>query len=385
MGGPLSQVVGRRYDSGAAVCVEIDSATVADIRPVRHADSPLPWIAPGLVDLQINGYGGIELTSSELTTENVRQVVGSQDRFGVVRCCPTVTTHAEEVLCHALSTIARAVDELPEVAARFAGIHLEGPFISPEDGPRGAHPREHVRPPDWELFCRLQEAAGGHIRLLTLAPEGRAAIDLISRATRSGVRVALGHTAADHATISRAVDAGAVLSTHLGNGAHATLPRHPNYIWDQLAEDRLMASLIADGAHLPWSVLRSFIRAKQPHRCILVSDLAGTAGRPPGTYTTPLGQVELLPDGRIVVAGQRAYLAGAGLPIDRGVSHVLQYGGVTLAEAIAMASTAPATLLGLPPHGLRRGASADFVLFDRLPDGGIEVTGTIVRGERVAG
>src|SRR5262249_12675635 len=148
-----------------------------------------------------------------------------------------------------LRTLGAACDTDPELAHATPAFHLEGPYISAEDGPRGAHPSAHVRPPDWEEFCRLQEAAGGRIRLVTLAPEREGALGVIERLVATGVVVALGHTAATGRQIHDAISAGARLSTHLGNGAHAVLPRHPNYIWEQLAADELWASIICDGHH----------------------------------------------------------------------------------------------------------------------------------------
>src|SRR4030095_10684645 len=126
----------------------------------------LPLVAPGIVDLQINGYGGVEFNDPQLSVEKVQRVALSQDAFGVTGFLPTTTTDSHAVFAHALATIARAIDESSEVAARLPGIHREGPFISPDDGPRGAHPRQHVRPPDWNEFARLQDLAQGRIKLL---------------------------------------------------------------------------------------------------------------------------------------------------------------------------------------------------------------------------
>jgi N-acetylglucosamine-6-phosphate deacetylase len=327
-------------------------------------DGGLPVVAPGLVDLQINGYGGVEFNDRELTIEKVLQVALSQDAFGVTSFLATCTTDGHEVLRHALTTIARAIRELPAVAARIPGIHLEGPFISPDDGPRGAHPRQHVRPPDWDEFCRLQDAAEGAIKLLTISPEYDAAVEVIRRAADSGVLVAIGHTQATSDQIKAAVDAGAQMSTHLGNGAHPTIRRHPNYIWDQLAEDRLTASLIVDGHHLPPAVVKSMIRAKTPDRIVLVSDITAMGGMPPGRYQTGLGELEVLPSGKLVPAGQPGILAGASLPIHACVTNVIHLGGVSLAAAIDMASTRPAKLIGLDRPGLEVGAIADLCLFD---------------------
>jgi N-acetylglucosamine-6-phosphate deacetylase len=274
-----------------------------------------------------------------------------------------------DVLLHAMATIDRACRERPDVSRRIAGIHLEGPYISAEDGPRGAHPREHCRPPCWDEFQRLQRAAGGRIRLVTLSPEYPEAAAFVSRAVASGVVVAMGHTAASGAQIGEAVDAGARLSTHLGNGAHRLLPRHPNYIWNQLADDRLSASLIVDGHHLPADVVRVFVRAKSPGRCILVSDMAAQAGLPPGRYRGGLCEVEILPTGRLVIAGQAELLAGATAPLGTGIARLVADGTASLDEAVRMASHQPAALMGLPCGRFEPGEIADFVVFDLLPLG----------------
>ena len=221
--------------------------------------------------------------------------------------------------------------------------------ISPPQTARGAHPREHCRRPDWAEFSGLQAAAGGRIRLLTLSAEFPESPGFIAQAKSSGVWVAIGHTSANSAQIRAAVDAGATLSTHLGNGSHRLLPRHPNYLWDQLAEDRLTAALIADGHHLPPEVVQTFVRAKSPERVLLVSDLSGMAGLPPGKYSTEFCELEILDDGRLVVAGQRELLAGASRPIGVSVANVMRFAAVDLATAVGMATSAP-----LAPLACRR-------------------------------
>ena len=200
------------------------------------------------------------------TIDDVAAVVAVQYSQGVGRFCPTVTTGPFEVLRHGLATIAAACNAERAIAERVAAIHLEGPYISAIDGPRGAHPEACCRPPDWDEFQRLQESADGMIRLVTLSPEYAEAPEFIRRAVAGGIVVAIGHTAADSSQIRAAVNAGARLSTHLGNGAHRMLRRHPNYIWDQLADDRLSATLIVDGHHLPPEVVKTFVRAKSPER-----------------------------------------------------------------------------------------------------------------------
>ena len=267
--------------TGCRCAFELAAGRIVGVQPCE-AEEGLPWIAPGLVDLQVNGYRGLEFSSARLTVHDVAQIAATMLSFGVTRFCPTVTTQSFEVLRHAMRTIAGACEGSPELAARLPGIHLEGPYISAEDGPRGAHPAAHCRPPDWDEFQRLQEASGGRIRLLTMGVEFPNSPDFIRRAVAAGVIIAIGHTAADRVQIRAAVDSGARLSTHLGNGSHVMLPRHDNYLWPQLAEDRLTATLIVNGHHLPADVVRTFLRAKTPGRCILVSDLSAFAGLPAG-------------------------------------------------------------------------------------------------------
>ncbi|HIA19251.1 MAG TPA: N-acetylglucosamine-6-phosphate deacetylase, partial [Planctomycetaceae bacterium] len=342
------EVIARRYDTGRLAkiitndvriesVVDVNSAAVTDHSSVMAAD--VSWVSPGFVDLQINGYGGQEFNDLELDSERLARLCLAMDADGVTQFLPTLTTQSFEMLSHGMRAISTACQQDPRVQQRVAGIHLEGPYLCDEDGPRGAHPKEHCRPPDWDEFQRLQEAAGGNIRLLTISPEFESAPPVIRNVVNSGVVVAIGHTSADSAQIQAAVDAGASMSTHLGNGAHRQLRRHPNYIWDQLAEDRLIASLIVDGHHLPAEVVKAFVRCKTVERCILVSDITGMAGMPPGLHeNASLGQVEILEDGRLVVPGQRQLLAGASLPIGVGIANVMRFADVDLASAIGMAS-----------------------------------------------
>jgi len=360
------KLFGRRYDSGEPICVEIAGGKIVGAEILTSAErqaSRWPWIAPGLFDIQVNGYGGQEFSSADLTPEQVIAIVQEYAAFGVTRCCPTLFTASYEVLRHGLKTIVAACNSSPETARLVAAVHVEGPYISKEDGPRGAHPLEHCRAPDWDEFQRLQEAADGRIRILTMSVEFDDSPSFIERVAVSGVIVAIGHTSADSAHIRAAVDAGARLSTHLGNGCHLTMPVYPNYFWDQLAEDQLAASLIVDGHHLPANVVKTFVRVKTSERCLLISDVSGWAGRPPGRYTAGHGELEILPDGRLVVAGQRQLLAGASRPIGTGVANVMRFAGVSLSEAIDMATTHPARLLSMPSGGLQPGDPADLVLF----------------------
>jgi len=361
--------VARRYDTLCPVEISVAGGRIVRIVPAAH-QSPaemrsLPIVAPGFVDLQINGYQGREFNDPQLTAENVRDVAIAMDNCGCTSFLATCTTDRHEVLANSFAVIARAIEELPEVAARISGIHCEGPFISPIDGPRGVHPKQHVRLPTVDEFQRLQDAARGRIKLLTISPEYDEAIPVIRAAAKSGVLVAIGHTAATSEQIAAAVDAGARMSTHLGNGSHAIIRRHPNYIWDQLADDRLVASLIVDGHHLPATVVKSMIRAKGPSRCVLVSDVTSLGGMPAGRYSTGLGDLEVLENGKLVIAGQRDILAGASMLMDTCVAQAIRFAGISLTTAIEMASTQPAALIGRNDHRLDMGCPANLVLFEQ--------------------
>jgi N-acetylglucosamine-6-phosphate deacetylase len=351
-----------------------EGCRVHSVEPARQGapDREAGWVAPALFDLQINGCQGRNFSSSALTTDDVRFVIDACRQHGVAGLCPTLVTNSFAALAHGFSTLRRACETDAVVAHAVPGFHLEGPYISSEDGPRGAHARQHVRPPDWDEFRRLQEAAGGKIRLVTLAPETPGALSFIGKLVETGVVVALGHTAASGAQIRDAIDAGARLSTHLGNGAHALLPRHDNYVWHQLASDDLWASLICDGQHLPREVARCFLRVKSPARVILTCDASPLAGLPPGRYREWDQDFEVLASGKVVVPGT-AYLGGSGVLTDTCVDQLLAWGEVTLSEAIDMANLRPRQLLGLPAPALTGRPTGDLLLFDWQPGGRFQV------------
>jgi N-acetylglucosamine-6-phosphate deacetylase len=240
-----------------------------------------------------------------------------------------------------------------------------------------------VRPPDLDEFSRWQEATGGRIRLVTLAPEWPQAPRYIEALSAAGVVVSIGHTGAGEAQIADAVSAGATMSTHLGNGAHAVMRRHPNYIWEQLAEDRLTASFIVDGIHLPASFLKVALRAKGLSRSVLVTDASSPAGAAPGRYSLGEQAVDLTADNRVVLAGQDK-LAGSALRMDRGVENLMRLAGLSLAEAVTMATTNPARAgrVAGRQNGLAPGDRADFVLFRLDP---VEIVATYLGGKRYVG
>src|SRR5262249_52307313 len=217
------------------------------------------YLSPGWIDLQVNGFAGVDYNSWQTPQEEIARSLQALFSTGVTRFYPTVITGSPGDMRGALENLARAKDTLTDGDA-MDGFHVEGPHISPEDGPRGAHPKRWVRPPDVDEFRRWQDAARGHLRLVTVAPEWPQAPHYIEALAAQDIVVSIGHTNASGAQIADAVSAGATMSTHLGNGAHQVLQRHPNYIWEQLAEDRLVASFIADGVHLPASFLKVALR-----------------------------------------------------------------------------------------------------------------------------
>ncbi len=371
----------RHYATGHPVEILWEDGRILSIGPpsLQSADAEAAWLAPALFDLQINGCDGHSFSSDTLTTDDVRHVVVVCRSHGIANLCPTLVTNSFEALAHGLRTLLRACATDGEVARAVAGIHLEGPYISAEDGPRGAHARPHVRPPDWDEFRRLQETAEGRIRLVTLAPEHEGALRFIERLVASGVVVALGHTAASGARIREAIAAGARLSTHLGNGAHALLPRHDNYVWEQLAADGLWASIICDGHHLPPAVVRCIVRVKTPARTILTCDASPLAGLAPGRYREWDQEFEVQPGGKVVVPGT-SYLAGSGAFTDHCIGTAIRFADISLREAVDMASARPRELLGLPVPQLEAGATADLVLFDWEKGGDVRVRRTLVPG-----
>lgn len=239
-------------------CIGIDALSGAGIEITFHdaIQSVCPaaapdhiYLAPGWIDLQVNGFAGVDYNHPRTPHEEIARSIGVLFSTGVTRFYPTVITGSPELMEAALRNLAQAREALADGEA-MEGFHVEGPFISADDGPRGAHPRRWVRPPDFDEYRRWQDATNGLVRLVTLAPEWPGAPEFIERVVSAGTVVSIGHTQATRVQIGDAVTAGATLSTHLGNGAHGVMRRHPNYIWDQLAEDRLMADFIVDGIHL---------------------------------------------------------------------------------------------------------------------------------------
>ena len=240
---------------------------------------------PGFVDLQVNGYQGVSFSSPDLTEESFAFACKALVEQGTVALLPTMITASAEVYQKNLALIAKAMkrDDLKD---HVLGIHVEGPFISGEDGARGAHDTAWVRKPDSSFLDTLYQWAEGNIKLLTIAAETEGADALCRHAVQRGIRVSLGHQMATEADLDRLVKAGACALTHLGNGLPNVLPRHRNPLWAGLANDALTAMVIADGHHVPPAVLKVIIRTKGVSKVLVVSDASPIAGLPPGRYHT---------------------------------------------------------------------------------------------------
>lgn len=369
-----------RRIAGRNLSVALEDGVVRAVEAGDPAETR--WLAPGFVDLQVNGYRGLDLNAPVLTPATVAALVEAVRSSGTTSFLPTVITAGEERMLAAMAAIAGACRD-DDVAAAVAGIHVEGPHISPQDGPRGAHPLAEVRPPDLGLFDRWQAAAGGMIRVVTVSPHWPGAGDYIAALAARGVHVAIGHTDASPAQIAAAADAGARLSTHLGNGIAAMLPRHPNILWAQLAEDRLTATFIADGHHLPADTLKAMIRAKGVDRSVLVSDVTALGGLAPGVYSQAIGgEVELSPDGRISLRGT-PYLAGAALPLAAGVA--VAAGVLGMEAALPLATANPGRLLGDGRGAIAVGRRADLVRFAWGPgDSRLAIDLILANGREIA-
>lgn len=360
---------GQLLDSGRVADVLVRGGVVRELaigkalgRPDLGSDETL--LAPALVDMQVNGGFGIDLQRDDLVLDEVVDLSHRLAAQGVARWAPTLVTASVDAMERRAWRIVEAMMADPATDASILGIHFEGPFISPVDGPRGAHPKEHVLAPSGAVMNRLIRAAAGRVACVTLAPELAGAVPVIRSLAKQNVIASLGHHAANTAQISKAAAAGARMSTHLGNGLATAIHRHHNPVWPQLANDQLHASFIADLHHLPEEALKAMIWAKGPERCILVSDAVCLAGMKPGKYHLFGTDVEMRRDGRVCLSGTEL-LAGSGALLLDGVINAWLAADLTMGEAFDCASKNPAQLLGVPAPSWppRRGRRAEFIGF----------------------
>jgi N-acetylglucosamine-6-phosphate deacetylase len=376
-------VRGRLPGSSTSVRVRVRGDVIVGIDEMAGGEEPVDWISPGLIDLQVNGFDGHDVNADPADPTAVGGLTYRLFAEGVTTFVPTIVTASHETVLERLRAIVEARKLDPVVARAIPYAHLEGPHISPEDGPRGVHDADQIRPPSIDEFDDWQSNSGGLIGMVTVSPHYPGSADYIKALVERGVEVAIGHTHADEAQIEGAVEAGARLSTHLGNAAHRMLPRHPNYLWAQLAQDRLTAAFIADGHHLPDSTLTAMIRAKGLGRSILVSDAVVLAGSEPGRYRTSVGgSVELAADGRLSHVDS-GLLAGAAVSLRHGVAHAAVAARIGLAGALELATVNPGAFVG-GRGALAVGARADLITFGWEPGNStLALKSVLVTGRQV--
>jgi len=337
------------------------------------------FIGPGLIDIQINGINGIDFNTLSLSTPDLINTNRFLLSKGVTTFFPTIVTNSDENILKMLAAIHQACNEDELLNSCVGGIHLEGPFISPADGAKGAHNVNYIKAPDWELFSKFQKAAGGRIKIVTLAPEWEGACEFIENCRNQNIIVSIGHSLANPEQIRNALKAGASMSTHLGNGVPLLLQRHPNIIWEQLAEEKLFACLIADGIHVPDSFMKVVMKTKGS-RTLMVSDATLFAGMPPGEYENNIGgNVIVDASKRVSMKDSPGLLAGAGKSLLENIEYLLQSRLTTLGEAWQMATVNVLKLLEENEVLLHNEIDQDQVLFS-INENGVEVWKTIKNG-----
>jgi N-acetylglucosamine-6-phosphate deacetylase len=333
-----------------------------------------------LFDSKVNGFAGVDFNGKNFTPHDVHRATQAISATEVTTFSPTLITASFERLLHQLKILRESIENDPFVSKMCKGIHLEGPYISSTEGPRGVHPSQFIRPPRWDEFEKFQEACGGRIKLITLAPEKEGSLHFIKKAASSGVVVAIGHTEASEEILDAACEAGARLSTHLGNGMGNYFHRHRNPFQKQLAMDGLMASIIADGIHLPDYVIKNIVRSKTPERVLLSTDAMPAAAQPPGKYRLADLEVQVEPDGRTRLVGTDS-LAGSTLSMPKAISDVIKFAGIDLRTAIKMATENGRKLFPNMIGTIAPNQPANLVVF-RF-DGEVKIEKTILMGEEV--
>ncbi len=355
MSAEARQVYRGRLLQGTAVEVSVAQGVIQSVTPVSE-DAVLPLLAPPLVDLQHNGALGVDYTQLDDAEAGLDKVAEVLRKSGVGRAFPTVITADFQRTHRSLRAIDECLSRRPDLAQLFPGIFYEGNFMSADEGWRGVHNMHFMSDPSWDVWQRLQEAAGGRIRVFNIDPERPGALATIRQAVAAGLRVAMGHCGPAPEAIRAAVDAGADLVTHFGNGMPPQIHRHRNPLWTWLADKRVKLSLIADGHHLPGDLIRAVANAKGPKGYYLVSDASSASGNPPGDY----GDYVIEEDG-CCHAKDQEILAGAWHQLNRGVELLCELGW-PLEAAWSQASLAPAEIMGLELPPIEPGRTAEFVV-----------------------
>ncbi len=381
-----TKIEGIYYLNNKPVSIEIKDGKIAGIQQIEKLSdtSHVAYIAPGLIDNQVNGFAGVSFcfAGGLLSKEGILKATSELWKIGVTSYLPTLTTNSEEVLLQNFTLLAKTKND-KAILGSIVGYHLEGPYISSEDGYRGAHPLKYVRKPDWKEFMALYEASGRNILTVTIAPELDGAMEFIRKCTKLGIVVAIGHHNATKPVIDQAVMNGAKIATHLGNGCANMINRHVNPLWPQLANNQLMASIICDGFHLRDEEISVFYKVKGSEMTIITSDVTSYAGLPSGEYKNEEGEtIELTKEGMLRYPAQNV-LYGSASPISKGVARIIKVTGCQVSEAIMMASTNPAKLYGLTDLGsIEPGKRADIILFT-IGESDLKIVKTYVSGNLV--
>lgn len=374
-----ARLIGKYFLDGKPVEISISEGKIQSVSPIDSSSEKV-WIGPGFTDIQVNGYGGLDYNELYRDVLALGQIFKKLLQNGVTSHFPTIITNSPEKISALIQQVVQLRKIDPLAKSCISGIHIEGPFISPEDGPRGAHFKEYVLAPDWDLFQKWMSESEGLIRMITLSPEWEGSVAFIEKCVESGVLVSIGHTSATHAQIQEAVKAGARLSTHLGNGMHGTIVRHPNYLWSQLAAENLSATIIADGFHLPAEVIQVFKKVKAEN-LMLVSDSVALAGMPAGDYEAAVGgKVTLTPDGKLHLFGNPKTLAGSAMNLLQGIHFLLKNQLSDISEAWQMASIRPQNLFNPDFHPFKVGQQADLILAEQLPNQKLKIKKVLKNG-----
>jgi N-acetylglucosamine-6-phosphate deacetylase len=369
------------YSNNLPVEIDIENGMIKAINYIERGSEDMPLVSPGFIDVQVNGYAGISFTDADLKTEGVSEATIGLWKEGVTTYLPTIITADGPTIRANLKVLSKSLED-DKLAKTIPGFFLEGPYISPHDGFRGAHNAAYVRDPDWDEFQSFIDAADHKIIKTTVAPESKGAMEFIDQCRKAGIVVAIGHHNGSADQIHEAAQRGAWISTHLGNGCANMIHRHNNPLWAQMADDRLTPTIIADGFHLNGDELSVFYKVKGPHNLMLISDITKLAGLPPGEYDWNGKTVLLTPEGKLRLPDLDV-LAGASFSIRKGIGNMMKFTGCSLEEAIQMASSNQARLFGWNDRGkIEVGRRADLVLFN-MEDGGVKVKQTVLAGEVV--
>lgn len=377
-----TRLIGRSFLDGKPLEIFISEGKIKAVLPFESCPKNV-WVGPGFTDIQVNGYGGLDYNAIQSDVLALGQISRKLLSCGVTSHFPTIITNTPEKISSLIQQVVqlRKMDFLAQSC--ITGIHIEGPFISPEDGPRGAHFREFVQAPNWDLFQKWIKESEGLIRMITLSPEWEGSTAFIEKCVESGILVSFGHTNATHSQILEAVKAGARLSTHLGNGMHSIIARHPNYLWSQLAAENLSATIIADGFHLPAEVIQVFKKVKS-EKLMLVSDSVALAGMQPGDYDAEVGgKVTLTAEGKLHLFGNPKTLAGSARNLLQGVNFLLKNQLSDISEAWKMASIRPQRLFDTSFEPIQIGQNADLILAEQQPDQTLKILKILKTGVEI--